>query len=413
MAVNKVYVKQGKKGYKEARMISEIEKAIEKRLKKDPNFTFEPAQDKDELKALYDKYVVEDTEFEEVPAETKSELKTETENIETQHKDFKKGMEETVKKPETETVGSSEDPFNAEEPNIRDYVLKDEFPDKKEMGNNGGSFAEPVTFNESFNIPGDEESPKQAGVGAESEQKTSDGAAQKSKEKKTEPINPGFDNMSTKDQNKTTKRLAKAIVFAYCTIVEKTGVWLATKDITEEKLLEYQLSGEMPAEALEILISLDGSTQVTTGEFFEHLRREANSKIKFEKEDQEEMAELLAEVLKKRGIAPTVEQNLIMAVVMSTLKVGLAAIAISSASKSVVSQLRTPGANSKNTSQAAQDSGHQRMETASAEAVAAASNEAQPQPAPEFSPEPEQTQTPVEPEVLEPEMIGTEIATKE
>jgi hypothetical protein len=409
MATNKIYVKQGKKGYKEVRMINEIEKALEKKLKTDPSFTFEPAQDKDDLKALYDRIVVEDTEFEDVPGTAVSRsLESETE---TKHKEFKKGMEETVKQTEPSPIGSVGDPFNEEEPNIRDYVLKDEFPDKKEAGRPGaGSFDEPVTFNESFNIPGDEDSPAQAG--SESEQKTSGSGEAKQKDKKSDPVNPDFSNMSSKDQNKSTKRLAKAIVFAYCTLVEKAGQWIAIKDITEEKLFELQASGELSSESLDIIFSLDGRTQQTVGQFFEQLREDGVKTIKFEEEDKEEMAELLAEVLKKRGIAPTVEQNLIMAVVMSTLKVGLAAMAISNAAKSVVNQLRTPGSGAPQSEYQAppQPTRPQKMEDFTAEATKAASNQRVPE---EPTPQEAEVYNKPEPVEVEAPMIGTEIATKE
>lgn len=54
-AEQKIYIKVGKTGYKEARIVSKIQKTLAEILKVNPKFEFEPARDKEDLRLLYDR----------------------------------------------------------------------------------------------------------------------------------------------------------------------------------------------------------------------------------------------------------------------------------------------------------------------------------------------------------------------
>jgi len=93
----KVYMKRGNTNYREKKYIAKLEKAIQEKLEKDPNFKFEPAKSFDELEALYNAHVPEDVEFEE------QGTSTEGTNEQTTHTDANtegtKTTMETTEKP--------------------------------------------------------------------------------------------------------------------------------------------------------------------------------------------------------------------------------------------------------------------------------------------------------------------------
>ena len=64
----KVYNRRGRRNYKEIKLVSELEKELEKRLVDEPRLalSFKPADTFEELQAMHTQYVARDAEFEEI-----------------------------------------------------------------------------------------------------------------------------------------------------------------------------------------------------------------------------------------------------------------------------------------------------------------------------------------------------------
>ena len=81
----KIYLRKGKRNYKEQKMIKELNDAISKKIAADPDFESRiiPARNENELQSMYNKYIVEDVEFEETKTteEPKSEEKPKSRSI--------------------------------------------------------------------------------------------------------------------------------------------------------------------------------------------------------------------------------------------------------------------------------------------------------------------------------------------
>jgi hypothetical protein len=314
----KIYAKKGATNYKEKRLIAELEVAVAQA--DESSLEGFPAKSFDELKALHDKYCGNFDNYEEV-AETEEEKK---------HKEFRKGMEETAEQKKETMSAKTEskpfiDPFNDAEPIVRDYVLNDGFA-TEETEQNKTSFAEPQSFEESFELPSSED------------EKTSPKANKEKNEKKPDsPINPKFAEMSDSKKKRSTKKLAKMIIDASCLLAEKGCIWWTTKDITEDKLVQYELEDTMD---LQILLTLEMGQQITVREWFRAKVVEADSLFKVSKEDKEDLVESLYEVLLEKGVAPTPTQELMInAVKTFVLDMGLKAYALQQQIKSVLNQL--------------------------------------------------------------------------
>ena len=317
----KIYVKRGATNYKEKKLIAEIENALNKKSKSDPNIinSFKPASNFEELKALHDKLCGEFDDYEEVQDETETEKK---------HKEFRDGMKETMQ-PNNETQAVI-DPFNDAEPIVRDYVLSEDF-ESKEQGDDEPikeTFGEPTSFEESFELPS-----------ADAEKSNSKTQPKDKKEGKptTEKVNPRFDEMSGAKKRRSTKKLAQMIVQGACILAEKGCIWWTTKDITEDKLVQYELENTMD---LQILLTLDEGQQITVREWFGAKVVQANQLFKVSDEDKEDLVDSLFEVLLEKGIAPTPMQELMInAVKTFVLDMGLKAFAMRMEIKSVLTQL--------------------------------------------------------------------------
>ena len=134
----KVYNKRGNKNYKEKRLLRDLEPYIQKRMSEDPNFEkeFLPASNFSELQKMHQRYVVEDAEYtmQEESVETKNNIENKEEtnnNMAKKNADIEDvEFEETT----TESKGSSNsgfiDPFNREEPIVRDYVMDGGFKEE-------------------------------------------------------------------------------------------------------------------------------------------------------------------------------------------------------------------------------------------------------------------------------------------
>lgn len=316
----KIYAKKGATNYKEKRLIAELEVAV---AQSEPsNLDGFPAKNYDELKALHDKYCGNFDNYEEV-AET---------DVEKQHKEFRKGMEETIQ-PQKEEPASMKseskpfiDPFNDAEPIVRDYVLNDGFK-TEETEQTKTSFGEPTSFEESFELPSSED-----------EKSTQKAPNKEKKERKPDaPLNPKFEEMSDSKKRRSTKKLAKMIIDASCLLAEKGCIWWTTKDITEDKLVQYELEDTMD---LKILLTLEEGQQITVREWFRAKVSEADTLFKVSKEDKEDLTDSLYEVLLEKGVAPTPMQELMInAVKTFVLDMGLKAYALQQQIKSVLTQL--------------------------------------------------------------------------
>jgi len=295
----KIYNKRGAVNYTEKRLIKKIQAALEKKFEKEPSLEsqFIPANNIDELQTLHNLYCGEEIEFEEVP------------NKEVEHKEFRDGMKEDIESRSQDEKESTDslvvddeedvktvDPFNRDTTIVRDYVMNDGFKEGEEReGSKKTSFAEPTSFEESFEMEGSD-------IGTDKRDN-----ANKKKDKPKEPsANPSFDDMSSGRKKRSTKKFAKYIVEGVCMLAEKGFVWWTTKNITEEKLVEYELSGEYD---FNVLLTLETGQEVYVKQWFKQQRATADQLSKFDQEEKDDLAEALAEVLNEKGFAPTPMQE--------------------------------------------------------------------------------------------------------
>jgi hypothetical protein len=133
----KVYNKRGKLNYREAKIVKDIQVALNKKYANNPEVlqNFRPASNIEELKKLQLEYCITDVDYE--------EIKTNDNDMEDQHKKFKEGIKETVETTEkVDTVASDNldgnndfiDPFNDASPIVRDYVLENNLQQNQSEG---------------------------------------------------------------------------------------------------------------------------------------------------------------------------------------------------------------------------------------------------------------------------------------
>jgi hypothetical protein len=315
----KVYNRKGNISLKEKAMVREVEKAVALLSKEDPNFEFKPANSLSELEDLYSKYAITDAEFVEVTKAPKESPE--------------KVVEEFAKETDAQkdTAEKFVDPFNRDEPIVRDYVLQEEFEDNTNKSTKS-TFDEPISFDDSFQIPDSET------LGARQPDQKGFVETESSEPQTTqEPINPAFGEMDTAKQRKKTKRFAKQIVALTCDLLEKGFEWYTMKDITESKLTEYEIKDEMD---LSILLDMPNGEQATVKAFFLSQHDVIREESKIDDEDRDDLSEALTEVFLEKGIAPTPMQELLLVgariVGLQTLK----AVAIVNSNNSIISQLR-------------------------------------------------------------------------
>lgn len=343
----KVYVKRGATNYKEKKLISQIEVALQKKLENDPNFlsSFTPAKNFDELKALYGRYCVEDAQvLETLPKnDNDSDNKvtqevTEEDSRMQEHKNFIKGMEETIEKPTT--TSPVVDPFNDAEPIIRDYVQNEQKP-SQETGQMQTSFDEPLSDDIAFELPPNDDD---SGKNKKSSSSGNNNSGAKKPEDK-QPINPQFNEMDKGKKARSTKRFAKIIVEGVCLLAERGCIWWTTKDITEDKLVKYEIEDTMD---LQLLLTLEDNQQVTVRNWFSQKVTEANGLFKVNQQDKNDLVDSLYEVMLEKGIAPTPMQELIINSVKTfVLDMGAKAFMLSTQINSVLTQLKTMKAEEK------------------------------------------------------------------
>lgn len=323
----KIYSKRGNTNYREKKLIKKIEEALAKKFAEDPTLEskFQPATTPEELQELHDLYCVEDIGFEEVS------------NKEEDHKEFRNAMEEDIKSNadskddesnlDVEDDNKFIDPFNRDTTIVRDYVMDDGFKEEKQDEQpKKTSFEEPQSFGESFEMPGSD-------IGS---QRTDSGPKKKDKVRE-QPMNPSFDDMNSGRKKRSTRKFAKYIVEGVCMLAEKGFQWWTTKDITESKLAEYELSGEYD---FNVLLTLETGQEVYVKQWFNQQRITAEQLSKFEQEEKDDLAEVLAEVLNEKGFAPTPMQELMIITAKVIGGKALIAIQMSAGIKNVLAQLK-------------------------------------------------------------------------
>jgi hypothetical protein len=336
----KLYNKKGKRNYKEVRLIKELEKELQSRIDKGDHtivHNFQPADTFEQLQSLHAQYTSKDVQFEEV--NDKTDTKLNADNMSKQDEDIIDTNDDLM-----DDDSSFIDPFNRQEPTTYDYTNDGGFSKESTPKNTGQvDFAEPMSFNEAFELPteGQDDEPVEKDAKG-SNQKQSEPKEKRAQGKKEDPWNPSFDDMSSGNQKKSTKKFAKYIVEAVCALAEKGFVWYANKDINESKLTEYELNGEMN---LSILVTLENGQDATVKQFFQQQCIAAEQLAKFEDEEKKDMAEALAAVLLEKGIAPTATQELMIVVGGVLVKKGAILLSLKSQTNSLLTQLRAMNGN--------------------------------------------------------------------
>ena len=328
----KIYQKNGRKNYKEQKLIRDLQPIIDEKMKNNPELaeSFRPATTYEELEAFHRQYVSEDVDWDEID---------DNENINTMDKNEGKSEENDFFKQIDESSDNVDfiDPFNREEPIVRDYVTGGGLREKNTVeGPTRTQFDEPVTFEEAFELPNEEDGDEAEPV-KQSSNRSEPKREQRKKPERSEPINPSFDEMSGAKKKKSTKKFAKYIVEAVCALAEKGFVWYANKDINEAKLNEYELNGEMD---LSVLVTLDTGQQATVKQFFIQQCYMAEEYAKFDPEEKADMSEALAEVFMEKGIAPTATQEALIVIGGVLVKKGAILLSLKAQTNSLLDQLR-------------------------------------------------------------------------
>jgi hypothetical protein len=337
----KVYNKRGKKNYKEVRLVNELKAELENRLKNDDSLVhkFKPADSFEELQQLHSQYLSKEVPFEEVKEKTSNldsmaKEKDEEVNFLKGNKDYFNDMDDD---------STFIDPFNRQEPTTYDYTNEGGFSKDSTPKNTGQTdFAEPLSFDEAFELPEEGEDAEPVENNGQQKQKEQKQREPKQKQQKEDPWNPSFDDMSGGNQKKSTKKFAKYIVEAVCALAEKGFVWYANKDISDAKLAEYELSNEMD---LSILVTLENGQEATVKRFFQNQCVAAEQLSKFEEEEKKDMSEALSAVLLEKGVAPTPTQELLIVVGGVLVKKGAMLLSLKAQTNSLLDQLRSMNSN--------------------------------------------------------------------
>lgn len=343
----KIINKRGKPNWKEKKLLKELEPIIERKLLTDSNFAsnFRPVNSYEDLQKLHSLYCTENAQIiSEEPIIKNTTMQNDNETILSNEKEI--NLKETrTKLDETETKSSFVDPFNEEEPIIRDYVLKgDEYskqPINQVNNNNTTFFNEPTSFDDAFNIPDLDDDKSQVSSsnngGGNNNSNNNNNSTKEAPKPKQQPVNPYFDDQSNQNKRKQTKRFAKYITGFVCFALEKGYVWFTTKDINEAKMIEYELKGDFD---VSLMVTLDSETRVTAKEFFRKMCSDAIVASKISQDDQDELSDALADVLMEKGIAPTPMQTLLMVSGQILAKQVTNAFMSISISKSVIAGLK-------------------------------------------------------------------------
>lgn len=227
------------------------------------------------------------------------------------------------------------DPFNREEPIVRDYVMENQFEEEPiQKRNSNQPFSEPQNFSEAFEIPTaeSEEEDYHVGTSSESNKKSNSGYS-----------NSGSSHSSSDDSGdsakarKRSKRFAKSVVNMVCTLAEVGFIWWTSKEINEAKLAEYELSGEYD---LNQILEMDDQQQVTVKQFFLMQLGTIQEAAKIDDAERAELTDALTEVFIEENIQPSPKYDLVLTALTVFGKKGLVAYSIQQQQKAVLEQLR-------------------------------------------------------------------------
>lgn len=336
----RVYTKTARKNYKEKRLVERLEQIISKKIEANPELadSFRPAESFEELEKMYNLYTSEDAVIEtENPTKNQNNMAKDVEEMED---DFEQEQPNRAKGGDEDSIDKDFiDPFNREEPIVRDYVLDGgDLADPNTVDFSGqNDFNEPTTFDEAFVLPDENTPPPSSGGGG-----FGGGSPRQEREEREEPreqarINPDFDDMSSGKKRKSTKKFAKYIVETVCMLSEKGFVWFANKDINEAKLVEYELKGEMD---LSLLLNMPDGQEVTVKQFFQMQCLQAEELAVIDAESKADLADALAEVLLEKGVAPTPTQELMLIAGKIFVGQAITLFTLKASSNAVLNQLR-------------------------------------------------------------------------
>ena len=343
-----IYTKKGKRSYKENRLIDQIKPIIEKQLDENPALygKFKPATNFLELQQLHQTYTSDVVDFEEVDeTDNKDNMAKKNNNFEEEENltDSKgKGFVDDGDDDDDDEYNDFVDPFNREEPIVRDYVTDgvsmDPGGEMKSSGQN--DFEEPLSFDEAFELPSEDDqltdrTRSNQESGRQQQQQQQQG--RQSRPERNQPVNPDFDEMSSGKKKRSTKKFAKYIVETICMLSEKGFVWYANKDINDGKLAEYELTGEMD---LSLLVTLEDGQEVTVKKFFQVQCLQAEQLAVIDKEEKEDLAIALAEVLMEKGVGPTPTQELMLIALKIFGGQAITLMTLKSQSNALLGQLR-------------------------------------------------------------------------
>ena len=326
----KLYIKRGSKNYKEQRMLDELRPIIDAEMQKNPGLDFTPATNFEELEELHRRYTSETvTPIEETQNDSEDDVieDTETETMFSSDEGFDEESSQNI------------DPFNREEPIVREYVTNQDSMSsgRIEEGRSLSSFQEPLSFQEAFEIPESGESESGSSEQPSSAENQTTDSSEKVKTKEN-PLNPDWDTMNTGKKKRSTKKFAKYIVETVTMLSEKGFVWYANQDINEAKLTEYEINGEMD---LSLLVALEDGQEVTVKQFFQVQCMKAEQLCKIDAEEKADLAEALAEVLLEKGVGPTPTQELILISLKIFGSQAITLMSLKTQTNSLLTQLRS------------------------------------------------------------------------
>jgi len=308
MAKYDFYRKKGNLNYRERAMLEDIAKSLEKNpeLSKD----ISPATNLEELKNLHTK-VTSDV------AEIISEIKND---------EIPKVSKSVDKKPYV-------DPLNREQPIINDYVMDDKFDpfaDYEKTQKARGNFAEPTNYDDAFAIPNEEELRSQKPTGnAKSNGK---------------PLRDNYEmdtnSGSSGTNRRKAKRFATSLVNITTRLLEVGFMWYATKDINENKLAEYEMTGEMD---LSLLIELPDGQEATIKEFFLLQIPDIEKASKVNPESKASLIEALTELFIEKNIQPSATYEALIEGVSLLAEQGIKLAVIVQQNNAILNQLRQRG----------------------------------------------------------------------
>lgn len=341
----KVYLKKGTLNYKEKRLVDALQKSLQAKIDKG-NFTmseFNPPTNFDELINAHNEYCIETIEYTDIDEEQPKNADVEDEHILENEKPTNLGDTKTTV--EKSTKGKIiTDPFNDGEPIVRDYVTANGFKEDGNEQSTKTTFEEPENYEDSFDMPNSENEHK----GSKEQSKNSEPKQPNTKvhQARPEPLNPKFDTMDNGKKKKSAKRLAKLIIGGVCLLAERGCIWWTTKDITDAKVLEYELEDTFN---VNVLLALPDGKQQTVKSWFASKVKDANEVFKIGEAERDELAEDLTVLLIEKGIAlnPTQEFFVNLGKTL-VLDMGLKAYSMSVEINNVLTQLKVMHQEEKN-----------------------------------------------------------------